>query len=225
MSDSRLIEPGRQPTRRGFLIGAAGAGLVAATGGLLIAGQRAALALTLQPNWGWCSLCYQSYFGGSPFQGRGICPKQPGDGHATPGWNYSMVYNQGTTSGLPGTPGYQAGWRWCQYCYSPYWPPTNSNGNCPSAEGEHSPGASFNYAMPVGLSGGYQGGWSPCLACSVLYHSNSGSGTDAGFCWVNYNRFGGKNTHSHNGNWPYTLVVNSELSRIPVALRAAPRKY
>jgi hypothetical protein len=123
-----------------------------------------------------------------------------------------MIYNQGTTGGLPGTPGYQNGWRWCQYCYSQYWPGTNASGQCVASRGDgsHSPGASFSYAMAVGLSGaGYQGGWSPCAACSTLYHSGSGSGTDWGYCYVNANRFGGKVSHSHNGNWPYVVIVNS----------------
>lgn len=206
MTDSRLLVP-----RRSFLLGAAGT--VAAGAVLAVAGGRTASAASFQPNWGWCSLCSQSYWAGTAFRGQGDCPKQPGDGHAAPGWHYSMIFGQGTTSGLPGTPGYQSGWRWCQYCGSPYWPGTNAGGQCVAERGNgahSSPGSSYVYAMAVGLSGsGYQHGWSPCIACSVLYHSNAGSGTDAGFCWVNSNRAGGKDTHSHNGNWPYVLLVNS----------------
>lgn len=202
MTDSLLVT-----NRRGFLLGAGAVTATAVAGGLLIASARPAVAATLQPNWAWCSLCSESYYGGSPFQGRGVCPRQPGDGHAKPATNYSQVYNQGTTSGLPGTPGYQSGWRWCHYCYALYWPGSNSNGDCPSAEGEHAPGASYNYAVPVGLSGGsYQRGWNYCISCSCLYYSSGGTGTDGGFCWVNYNRFGGKNTHTHGSTWPYALI-------------------
>jgi hypothetical protein len=182
---------------------------VAGSGLLLASGT--ARAASFQPNWAWCSLCSQAYYAGTAFRGDGDCPKQPGDGHAAPGWHYSMVYNQGTTGGLPGSPGYQNGWRWCQYCQSPYWPGTNAGGQCVASRGNgsHSPGGSFSYAMPVGLSGGYQGGWSPCSACSALYHSGSGSGTRWGYCYVNANRFGGNVSHTPNGNWPYVLIVNS----------------
>jgi hypothetical protein len=213
MTDTPLLETpvSRRSLLRGAVAGAGG--LTLASLGLTVTGKtaRASSLYSIQADWAWCSLCSQAYYATGAFRGSGDCPKQPGDGHAAPGWHYSMVYGQGTTGGLPGTPGYQNGWRWCQYCYSPYWPGTNAGGQCVASRGNgsHSPGASFSYAMPVGLSGGYQGGWSPCAACSTLYHSGSGSGTDWGYCYVNANRFGGKVSHSHNGSWPYVLIVNS----------------
>src|SRR5215469_18384788 len=93
-------------TRRGFLRGA-GAGALAVAGGALIARQAQASQLnSLQADWGWCSLCNEITWGTSAFKGGGTCPKQPYNGHAiTSSYRYSMVYNQGTTSGLPGTPG------------------------------------------------------------------------------------------------------------------------
>jgi hypothetical protein len=204
MTDRPVLETPMD--RRRFLRGAA-AGLTVAGGGLLVASRTAraatAASYSLQPNWGFCSLCFQAYYGGSPFRGRGVCPRQPGDGHATPSSNYSMPYNE---SGA----GYQAGWRWCQYCYSLYWPGSNAGGQCVAerGNGSHSPGASFSYAVPIGLPGSaYQHGWVWCAACSTLYHSNGGWGTDAGFCWVNSNRFGGKTSHSHGSATAYELII------------------
>jgi hypothetical protein len=179
-------------------------------GGVLLTGQAAQASPlnSLQADWAWCSLCDELFFAGPGFRGQGVCPKQPGDGHASPSgvsYRYSMVYSQATTPGLPGTPGYQAGWRFCAYCYSLYYAGSDSNGDCPSAQGEHG-GNSYNYAMPVGLSGpAYQGGWNYCKACSCLYHAG-GWGAAGPFCWVNYNRFGGSASHSPGGSWPYVLV-------------------
>jgi len=203
------------PGRRRFLRTAGAGGLAVA--GLLVASRNPAQATnlyTLQGNWAWCSLCSEVFYAGPNFTGQGVCPEQNGDGHANPqgvSFSYSMVYNQGTTGGLPGTPGYQSGWFWCRHCYSLWWPGNNPPGCCPAEyapdNGQHSKGNSLTYAMPVGESGsGYQGGWNFCKSCGCQYHAG-GAGQDAGFCWVNSNTLGlNKTTHSHGGSWPYKLI-------------------
>jgi hypothetical protein len=188
---------------RGALV--AGAGLALAAGE--IAGAGTALASTAQPNWGWCSLCGELYWAGKNFVGQGNCPAQSGDGHATPGINYTTIYNQATTKGLPSTPGYQDGWYWCQNCFALYWPGTNPTSSCPGGKGpnyNHSRGPSLEYAMIVNQLGDYQGGWNYCDACGCMYHSNNGWGTDSGLCWVNLGGSGAE--HTHGSTWKYQVT-------------------
>jgi hypothetical protein len=203
-------------SRRRFLFGTAAAAGGAAVVAVTRQGSAQATNLyNLQGDWGFCTLCHEVFYAGPNFRGQGVCPKQSGDGHANPqgvSYNYSMVYNQATTSGLPGTPGYQSDWFWCRHCYALWWPGANPPGCCPAEyapdNGQHSKGASYTYAMPVNISGAsYQGGWNFCDKCGTQYWSSGGPGTDAGFCWVNANTLGsGKTTHSHGGSWPYKLI-------------------
>jgi hypothetical protein len=208
------------PTRRTFLIGT-GAAAAAVTVGLL--NQRAVAAprqfvsprdrtYSLQGNWAWCSLCWSMFYAGGGFTGQGGCPAQPGSGHANPqgvSFNYSMIYGQGTTGGLPGTPGYQSGDLWCKNCESMFWPGFNGYDACVSerrSHDGHDGTGSFTYAMPVNISGpAYQGGWNICNGCGMYYHSNGGLGTAAGVCYRN-SQIGGTTHHTPAGNWPYKAI-------------------
>lgn len=205
-------------TRRRLLRGLAG-GVAAVTAGAVLldrpgAAQAAQRRSSLQGNWAWCSRCSEAYWATSAFKGTGDCPAQPYDGHVAPGWNYSLVFNQGTTGGLPGTPGYQSGWYFCSQCSALVWHGTNPAAACPGDGGMHSHNLSnsYNYAVPVNIPGGaYQGGWNYCNACGCLYHSNAGPGTQAGYCWVVQNSTEGiRQQHVPGGSWPYELIVNSK---------------
>jgi hypothetical protein len=200
--------------RRGFLRGAGRGAIGLTAGGLLLAAgtrtARAANTSSLQGNWGWCSKCSEIYWATGAFKGSGDCPAQPYNGHVAPGWNYSEVYNQGTTGGLPGTPGYQSGWYFCSQCSALVWHGTNPAAACPGNGGQHSHNLShsYNYAVPVGITGpAYQGGWNFCNACGCLYHSNAGPGTQAGYCWVVWNSTEGiRQQHVPGGSWPYMQI-------------------
>jgi hypothetical protein len=194
-------------SRRGFLRAATAGAAAAAVTGLAVAGGRPARAVdySLQVYWGHCVLCGEIFFAGSGFKGQGVCPAQPGDGHALgSSWKYSAVYNQGTTSGLPGTPGYQSGWFWCTYCYAMWWPGANPDGCCPAekgANGQHAKGSSYTYAVPVGESGSsYQPDWQGCKDCGCQYYT---LGTQ--YCWVN-GQIGGSGNHVPIGSWPYVWI-------------------
>jgi hypothetical protein len=211
MTDSHLLTDPLD--RRTFLrrggIGAAAvtaAGLIITRTGTASAAPRARRS-SLQGNWAWCQLCSEII---ASFRGSGTCPAQPYNGHAIGTWRYSEVYGQGTTGGLPNTPGYQAGWYFCSQCYALVYGGSNPAASCPGNGGQHSHNlsGSYNYAMPVGITGpAYQGGWNWCNQCGCQYHSNQGWGYPAGFCWVVWNKSQGVyQNHNPGGAWPYTMI-------------------